>query len=372
MATAVTLRGDFPNFNTELVERLPPVEMAHDPLESPQTVLVAPGAPLPAVDEDPDRALPAAASSHEPEGMPFGPGMGGQSGGGPGYGALWIPAQAVRNQATDLGMEMQDVSLMFPIWKSGPDGIMWTTNVRWEMFQTDAILPDSHQAFPKDLWNIRLGTMYGHEFVNGWKGGAMVNVGSASDEPFHSFNETTVSVMGFLRVPQGEHNAWMFTLMYSTNSQVLYGIPIPGVSYFYAPSDAFQATIGFPFASVKYHPCDAWRFEFTYGLLTNIHVRAVYKPVRCVECYAGFDWSNESYLLADRANDQDRFYYYDKRVAAGVKWDICRHASADLSGGYAFDRYYFQGHDRGFVITGPDRVDVGNGPFVAARLTARF
>ena len=299
--------------------------------------------------------------------MPFGLGADAAM---PGYKALWLPDQPVANQATHLGMEQQDLSLRVPIWKDGPDGVVFSTRVRWELFQTDVILPDTGRPFPADLWNVSFGTTYFHRFDNGYVGGASVNLGSASDQPFHSFQEDTASVSGFLRVPQGEHNAWLFTLSFSTNGQ-LADIPIPGIAYFYAPSDVFQATIGFPFASLKYHPSENWRFELSYALITSVHARAIYQPLPWLDCYAGYDWLNESYLLVDRPEEKDRFFYYEMRVSAGLKFKLPMHASLDFSAGYAFDRYYYEGTT--FSLTGgTDRVDVGAGPFVAAQFQMRF
>src|SRR5262249_6539956 len=110
--------------------------------------------------------------------------------------------------------------------------------------------------FPDDLWNVHVGTSYRHLFSNGWVGGGNVTVGSASDKPFHSFDEMVVGASSFLRVPQGEHNAWLFSLNYSTNREFLNGIPLPGAAYFYAPTDWFQATIGLPFASMTIRPLE--------------------------------------------------------------------------------------------------------------------
>ena len=53
-----------------------------------------------------------------------------------------------------------------------------------------------------------------------------------------------VSMNGMLRIPQGEHNAWLFTLMYSPTSQL--NFPIPGVAYSWNPSPQFHANIGLP------------------------------------------------------------------------------------------------------------------------------
>jgi hypothetical protein len=330
----------------------------------------APPESLPVVLVPPSRDQGEPPSSFGPrgfDGMPLGRGMGS---GGPGYKVLWMPDQSVGGQPAYLGMVAQDLSLMYPVWKDGSDGIALTTNDRWEVFHTNAILPESHMPFPQDLWNIRFGALYQHQLDNGWTSGLNFGVGTSGDKPFDSTRELAANATGSLRLPQGENNAWLLTLNYSTNSQVLYGIPIPGVAYVYAPSDAFQATIGFPFASLSFHPSEHWRYEFTYALLTTIHTRAIYQFSDRIDCYAGFDWSNENYPLADRANEQDRFFYYEKRLSTGVKFKLYEQVALDLSSGYCFDRYYFQGH--GFELTGPDRLDVGNGPFLALRLNTRF
>jgi hypothetical protein len=339
---------------------------------SPYAPLAPPTTSLPAAEETPSKP-DASNDAFSPfgglgmRGMGFG--LGGDAG-APGYKALWLPNQPVTNQAAHLEMEQQDLSLAVPIWKSGPDGLMFSTRVRWETFQTDVILPDSGRPFPADLWNVSFGTTYFHRFDSGNVGGVSVNLGSASDQPFHSFQEDTASVSGFLRVPQGEHNAWLFLLFFSTNGQ-LADIPIPGVAYFYAPSDVFQATIGFPFATIKYHPQENWRFELSYALITSVHARAIYQPLSWLDCYAGYDWLNESYLLVDRPEEKDRFYYYEMRVSAGVKFKLPMHASLDISAGYAFDRYYYEG--TGFSLTGGvDRVDVGAGPYVAGQFQMRW
>jgi hypothetical protein len=347
---------------------LPPADTSTDSSEAPQESV-----PFVMLPPSGEQSEPAASESFSPvgprgfDGMPMGRVIGS---GGPGYTVLWMPDQSVGGQPTFLGMVAQDLSLMCPVWKNGPDGIALTTNDRWETFHTDAILPDSHMPFPQDLWNIRFGALYQHQFDNGWSGGLNFGVGTSGDKPFDSTREMAANATGFLRLPQGENNAWLLTLNYSTNSQVLYGIPIPGVAYVYAPSDAFHATIGFPFASVNLHPTEHWRYEFTYALLTSIHTRAIYQFSDQIDGYAGFDWSNENYPLADRENEQDRFFYYEKRLSAGVKLKLYKHLALDLSTGYCFDRYYFQGH--GFELTGPDRVDVGDGPFFALRLNAGF
>jgi hypothetical protein len=283
------------------------------------------------------------------------------------YRVLWFPQQPVSGQPTNLGMVQEDFSFAAPLWQDCTDEWSVSAKVRSELFQTHAILPNTRQEFPEELWNINVGTTYRHQFDNGWIAGGSVHVGSASDRPFGSFDELTAGVNAFLRIPSGEHNAWLFTLSYSTTSEL--PVPLPGVAYIWQPTDWFHANIGLPF-QVWVRPLDDLTLDFSYMLLTTIHARATYRVSPCLRVYAGFDWENESYFLYNRPNENDRFWYYDKRLTTGVKAILSRNVSLDLSGGYAFDRFYFEGarySDRNF-----NRVDVGDGGFVSFQCHIRW
>jgi hypothetical protein len=282
------------------------------------------------------------------------------------YRAAWFPDEHVVGQATVLGYVRQDLGLVVPIWQDGPDGWAASFNGRSEVFHTHAVLPTTDQPFPDELWNVRLGTTYRHQFDNGWIAGGTISVGSASDRPFHSIEEMTAGVNTFLRVPQGDHNAWLFTLSYSPTSELPF--PIPGVAFLYQPSDRFRANIGLPF-QLMYRPVDDLTLDLSYMLLRTVHARATYRVYGRVRVYAGFDWDNESYFLADRPDERERFFSYDKRLTGGVLVPF-GHVLLDLSSGYVFDRFYFEG--RSYSDRNQNRIDVGNGPFGVVRLEARF
>ena len=53
-----------------------------------------------------------------------------------------------------------------------------------------------------------------------------------------------------------------------------------------------------------------------------------------------------------------------------MRLDFGRRCAIDLSGGYAFDRYYFEGHS--FSDTHRNRVDVEDGPFASLMVELRF
>jgi hypothetical protein len=134
------------------------------------------------------------------------------------YRATWFPDEPVAGQPTHLGYVEQNLSFSFPLWQDATDELSAAVHVCNELFDTHAILPDTLQPFPEELWNIHLSTTYRHLFDNGWIGGGTVSVGSASDKPFDSIKEMTAGINAFLRVPQGEHNAWLFSLAYSTSA----------------------------------------------------------------------------------------------------------------------------------------------------------
>jgi hypothetical protein len=286
------------------------------------------------------------------------------------YQGTILPSQRVEGQPTFLGFSRHDVNLAVPCYQDEANEWAATGNVRAEFFQTHAILPNTFQPFPDDLYNIRFGTTYRHLFDNDWVGGASVSVGSASDQPFSTVNELVANISAYLRVPSGERNAWLFSLNYSTISEFLPGVPIPGVAFFYNPNEWFQATIGFPFASITWRPMEDFTVTASYAPITNMHLKATYRLMPALSIYGGFDWEYESYFLADRLDDREKFWYADQRASVGVQYKATESIKIDLSTGYEFNRFYFEG--RNYSDNHFNRVDVGSGPFAAFRVALQF
>ena len=187
---------------------------------------------------------------------------------GPGYGVDWNPGRPVSGQGTDLGLVRQELSLAAPLWQEGGDALFALAHVRNTHVYTDALLPDTGRRFPRDLWNAGVGLGYLHQFDCGWTGGAMVNVGSASDKPFNTIREMNINFIGFLRIPAwDERDFWLLTLFYSPGG--LLNFPIPGVAYQWNYSDQFHLTIGIPFA-VLWKPTPDLTLTAGYLPLTNI------------------------------------------------------------------------------------------------------
>ena len=279
-----------------------------------------------------------------------------------------FPDASVSGQATDLGYTDHNVSLSVPLWQDSRNELSVSADVRFEDFSTDAVLPDG-RPFPDELWDVTIGTTYRHRFDNGWTGGVRVALSSPSDEPFNSWDEMSVRAAAFLRVPQGQRDAWLFSLHYSTTREFLPYIPFPGLAYFYNPNPSFQALFGIPLA-LRYRPTDAVSLEFSYAPITNIKARVAVRPWRATELFVAYAWEHEAYFLVDRPDKDDLFFSFSQRVSVGALFGPFRGIRVEVAGGYAFDRFYFEGEDYG--DRDRNRLDVDSGPFVTARLDVRF
>lgn len=292
-----------------------------------------------------------------------GPGMG-----VPGYKATWYPSRSVSHPAADLGFVRQNLSGAAPIWRDGGDTVLLTAGVRHTLFSTDATLPDTGRPFPGELWNISTGLTYIRKFENGWSGGLSTTLGSASDKPFHGIAEMNVSVFGFLQVPaRNDRGSWLFSLMYSPVGNLTF--PVPGLAYSWKPSDDLNVSLGLPF-SVRWKPIEDLTLTFSYIPVTNVNARATYRLRDGLEVYGGFEWLNEAYFLADRADQRDRFLAFEKRLMSGLRWDVWKHAALDVNAGYAFDRYYGEGQNQFSDLR--DQVTISPGAFLGASLLVRW
>jgi hypothetical protein len=283
------------------------------------------------------------------------------------YGAIWFPNVPVPGQPAQFQMLGQDLSFTHPLWADPMSVWSLSGGVRNRLIDTGAILPDTGQAFPTDLWDIHLGLRYARQLTNGWMAGGGVSLGSASDHPFAGIREMNVGVNAMLRMPQGEHNAWIFSLMYSPTGEL--NFPLPGVAFSWNPSPEFHANIGLPL-QVTWRPTDQWQFEASYMLIHTIHAKATYRFAERLSVFAAYDWSNETYTLLDRPEANDRFFMYDQRLSLGLQALLARGWTASVAAGYVFDRRWFEGTS--FNASGFNRVELGAGPFASMNLGVRF
>jgi hypothetical protein len=283
------------------------------------------------------------------------------------YSVLWFPSVPVQGQATDLQMVSENLSFTHPLWKDSLNALSLTGGVRNQLFDTSAILPETGQLLPEELWGVNLGLRYSRQLDDGWITGGGVSFGSASDHPFSDRHQDNVGMNAMLRIPQGEHNAWLFTLSYAPMGEL--NFPVPGVAFSWNPSPEFHANIGLPLM-VMWRPTEDWQFQASYMLIRTFHLKAQYRLMDNLRAFAAYDWSNESYSLLDSPDVNDRFFIYDQRVSLGLQTPLWARWTASVSSGLVFDRYMFEGTSSN--SSSSDRVDLGTGPFAALNIGARF
>lgn len=280
------------------------------------------------------------------------------------------PDRKVEDQETHLGLSEHRLSLFFPLFQDTANEWGLSARTRFQEIDTRARFPDAGGRFPSELWDASATLSYRHKFDNGWIGGLAVTGGSASDEPFASVDEVYYRGLAMLRVPQGESNSWIFTLIYASDEEIFnQTLPIPGIAYVWVPSDRFRAVIGVPFSTIEFKPFETLTLEAQYFPLRTVRARATWQIFRPLRAYAGFDWDHDKYYRADRDDKDDKIFYYEKRLTAGVRFDL-RHVGFEVSGGWAFDRFYYEGER--YADRHDNRIDVGDGPFIVGRVSVRF
>lgn len=275
----------------------------------------------------------------------------------------------VKDQATDIGWFEQRVTFSTPLWQDSRNELLLSGYARYQDLDHDAVLPDIGEPLPDELWNVRFGPAYRHRFDNDWIGGGLLLVGSASDKLFDSRDELIVLATTFLRIPHRERNAWLVTLNYTNFNEFLGNAPFPGLAYIYSPSEEFTAVVGVPFSSIRVRPFRRLTINLHWVPVRTVAARLIFEIFRPLRFLAGFDWDNDAYFRAGRSDKDEKLFYYSKRVTAGLRFDL-RHIGFELTGGYAFDRFFFEGER--YADNNQNRIDVDDGPFLVGKVDFRF
>jgi len=287
----------------------------------------------------------------------------------------------VADQPGGMAMMQHDLSLAMPLWHDERQAVSLHAGVRALDLNTDARLrdwddlldghwQDFDAALPGELYDVRLGATYRRKLANDWIVGGSLTLGSASDRPFASAEEWVVNATGFARVPHGERNAWLLMLNVANNREFLPGVPIPGVAYAWSPDQKLATLLGIPFCWARYQPIDGLTLQGAYFIPRTVHAKISYQIVEPLELFAAFDWDSQRYLRSGRHDEDDRLFFYEKRVTGGLRWRIAKGVHLDAYAGYGFDRLFFEGE--GYSDRGDRRIDIDDGPFVGLRAVVRF
>ena len=284
-------------------------------------------------------------------------------------GAFWAPAASVSGQPAGLAMNAQFARVGVPLVRPAEGAPLWIGIGRFGRLElaTTARLPDTGAEIPDDLWVVETGLTHVRPLDGGTTVGGTVLVGTASDRPFAAFRDLTLMAILFATRPAAnERDEWSASLFYSPTSQLPY--PLPGLAYVWRPSEAFEAKLGLP-AGFEWRPDDDWSLSVGFTPLVNGTAVLRRRLGGGFSAVALWRTDTETFLLADRVVDAERFYIFNQRVSVGVERLLARGFALEATADYLFDRTLFQG--TGFFSGRTDVVAVAPGAGLTLQLLWR-
>ncbi len=281
------------------------------------------------------------------------------------------PAAAVEGQASQRSFQTQQLSAFAPLWQNESTEVGFVAGVRTIIMEGAATLPDTGDALPEQLTDVRFGPVMRHRFRNNWISGFNVQFGSASDVPFQDAGDLEYIGNWFLRIPHGDLGAWIIFLNYSNNREFLRHIPMPAFGFSFERGRWFQGFVGAPVMFLNFFPREKVNLSVTYLPITNVTAQLGYDPWPFFRIFSQFAWRSAPFFRNGRQIEDRRLFFMEKRIGAGLRLRPARWAQIRLWGGWAFDRFFYEGRsvlrNRSY-----NRINLSGAPFAAMQIGFRF
>jgi hypothetical protein len=264
-----------------------------------------------------------------------------------------------RNGSTSSGLER--FSFQTPVYRTETETVAVSSNVSNLHLGSAQPLSNSGELVPSDLWKIETGAQYAKNLEGDRTIGGRITVGSSSDTPFSNFNVTTIGASAEYSFPTSDRSRWLLMVMFSNNSPIVNYVPLPGFAYSYN-SETYSLIVGFPVTAVRWSPVRKVNASFSL-LGPNLVSELNYgNPFGGIQEFIGFSWGAQSFLQQNRSDNQEHFYYAEKRAYGGLRLPVYGPVNVDLTAGYAFDREVFTQDRYFFNVTG-NKSSLGNSWF---------
>lgn len=260
--------------------------------------------------------------------------------------AAQVPMFAYDGNLSPAGKEGQkspsiienNLRFSMPILASGEDKISLSLNAG-RLSTGEAISLDSGIKIPQDLYRTSLGLQYSHRLPNKKMYGVQGSFGYTGDE----FNENTQSynLNANYSYPGSKEGHWVLMVLFSNNSPLGNGVPIPGFFYIHK-TENFTGVFGLPIMSIQWTPVDSLSLSLS-ALGPMIKSEVSYGTIDETQVFTGVSWNQQRYLLSSRENERDRLTLEDKKIEAGFRKPITTKTFAEFKLGHSFDRAVYIG-----------------------------
>ncbi|MES2769644.1 MAG: hypothetical protein V4596_10920 [Bdellovibrionota bacterium] len=175
--------------------------------------------------------------------------------------------------------------------------------------------------------------------------GMNTEIGSSSDEPFHNWSVTEVSLTPFYYYDKTPRSSWVFMLNYSNQRAILPHIPLPGFIYIRNNQKGFTLFAGIPVFGFFYKISDSLMMNY-FTLLPWMHqFKVTYFVKYPIQIYAEFKMAPELFKSIDYVDNEDRIILRDQRAVLGTQFPVVDNLTLDIHGGVSFNREIYQAED---------------------------
>ena len=217
-----------------------------------------------------------------------------------------------------------------------------------------------------DFYNIQGSVGYRRMLENDNFAFTSISYGSASDRPFKSNRDNTISANYIQRFS----SKWFGIANYSNNRTFLNNVPLPGFLYVKEMTRERSMIIGFPIFYWMTPLGEDFSFRY-FGILPWTHrLKFLYTKYKFILPYVGYEQAPQTYFRDDREKRRDRFFWFERRVGAGVEGGISRGFRFDFFTGWAFDRQFYEA--RNFSEKKNFLLNLESAPFVQLNLRHAF
>lgn len=260
--------------------------------------------------------------------------------------AAQVPMLAYDGNLSPAGKEGQkspsiienNLRFSMPILTSGEDKISLSLNAG-RLSTGEAISLDSGIKIPQDLNRTSLGLQYSHRLPNKRMYGVQGSFGYTGDE--FVGNTQSYNLSANYSYPGSKEGHWVLMVLFSNNSPLGDGVPIPGFFYIHK-TENFTGVFGLPVLSLQWTPVDSLSFSLS-ALGPLIKSEVSYGTIDETQIFSGVSWNQQRYLLSSRENERDRLTLEDKKIEAGFRKPVGSKMLGEFKMGYSFDRSMYLG-----------------------------
>ncbi|MEM7626124.1 MAG: hypothetical protein AAF333_11055 [Planctomycetota bacterium] len=181
------------------------------------------------------------------------------------------------------------------------------------------------------------------EVIEGWDVSVSGGFGNASTLPYTDEDGYygLGSIVATKRLDQ--RTALTLLLDFDGSRAVLPDVPLPGLQYSVFVSPKLRYSLGLPFSTIYYQPDDRWTFDITYLLPLGGRAEVKYAIDDRWTVFTRYNATNRAYHIDGAEND--RIFFEQDRVSAGVDWTPADGWKWSFSAGWAFDQEFTTGFD---------------------------